>query len=405
MQVTTYTNPGTDAVRVHARARDGSADYGYSVPVAPDSDGYARVRIDGLPAATELEYRVQAQFGGGFWTGLGGWRPARTAPPPGTAEPSFRWLGWSCVHHEKDSRDQLPFLRAMRRAPQFGLLCGDQNYSDVRALNVRAHLAAWEKAWRHVPGMHDLMANVPHGVEVSDHDSGEGGNRGSSSRAIPYQMSAFYKMLPQDSQVSETRAFAFTWGRFDFICPDFRTEFRTSAFKYPADDPRKTSYGAAQMAWIGERITAAKAAGHFIFFITDAVWLGGYQMKNKPDCHANYQVDRRTIADQLVGYPHMIVDFDFHCLRLNADGGGSPSGGPVVGAAGMVANSGNFRGDGVYSWLHNHPGKPVREFVDFDCSDSGTTWTVTANFFDVLVDRMNPINQHTWTWPVPQGDG
>jgi hypothetical protein len=155
------------------------------------------------------------------------------------------------------------------------------------------------------------------------------------------------------------------------------------------------------MAWIGERIAAAKAAGHFVFFVSDAVWLGGDHMEHKPDCHANYRADRQTIADQLTGYPHMIVDFDFHCLRLNATGVGGPSGGPVVGAAGMVANGGNFRGDGVYSWIHNRPGHAVREFVDFDCSDDGSRWTVTANFFDVLVDRQNPINQHSWTWDVP----
>jgi hypothetical protein len=142
-----------------------------------------------------------------------------------------------------------------------------------------------------------------------------------------------------------------------------------------------------------------------VFFVTDAVCLGGFQMKHKPDCHANYQVDRRKIADLLVGYPHVIVDFDFHCLRLNADGGGSPSGGPVVGAAGVIANSGNFRGDGVYTWVHNEPGRPVREFVDFDCADDGARWTITANFFDVLVDAQNPIYQHTWGWTVPASGG
>ena len=362
-----------------------------STAVTPDGDGYSQLAITALPPNTELRYQVEGQQLGGPWNSLGQLRPARTAPPEGA---SFRWLAWACTHHDEVEGDRAPYDLAMSRSPAFGLLCGDQNYRDITSTDPADHRQAWENAWAETPGMYDLMANVPHGVEVSDHDSGEGSNRGAGSEAIPAQIDAFFQMLPQtDRHPGGTRAFAFSWSSFSFICPDFRNTHRTD----PRDSGPQTAYGATQMGWISDRISEAKAAGHFIFYISDAVWLGT-TLGSKKDCLASYPDDRQQISDWLLSYPHMIVNFDFHHLTLNQNGTQNPSGGPVVGAAGMIANSGNLVGDGYYNWYHPPvlPRVPVREFVDFDCADQADRWIITAHFFDTKVDGSQEINTATW---------
>ena len=388
----------TDVTQARVRARDrGTGQHEVTSPAGePDEYGYVGVSCQDLRPHTEYEYRPEVLVDD-QWLSAGAWRGSLwTLPRSGQPLSKFRFLAGACITlNETEVR---PFNRAQRRRPEFCLWSGDQNYANSTATSEDPHLAAWEQKFASVRGLHNMVERLVGWWEVSDHDSGEGGNHGVGNEATTFQQAAMRRQLPmQPEQVPGTRAYAFTYGRIHFVGPDFRTTKRSHHNVLPDDHPDKTALGVDQRDWLLDQIRTAHAAGFLVVLVSDAVWLGE-DMGSKRDCWASYRFERGLIGDALADGPSMVLQFDFHCL-LYAAAEHNPYGNcPVLGGAGLVAPFNNLRGDAVYDWiLPALWGSQIRVFWDHDVEDVGTSFVWTAYANDAIDDKV--LHSVALTWP------
>lgn len=214
-----------------------------------DGDFIAVIRVEGLEPNTRYYYRVLVD---GVVDRYQPTPYATQTAPEGPAD--FRVAFGSCARYAWD-REQQVFDGVVSQAPDLFFWLGDNVYADTEAPEM---IADELRRQRGVARMQPLIRSVPQLAIWDDHDFGYNNSDGSSPGK--HQALAVFRRywanpsfgLPATPGVF----FDFSYGGVDFIFLDGRFYRDPNAI---ADHPGKSFLGAAQTAWLKERLLASRA--------------------------------------------------------------------------------------------------------------------------------------------------
>jgi len=289
----TYISP---PVRPYRTAKSANADY-RSVKIAaedlrPDTPYYYRLVVDGV---------------------AGDARSLRTFPA--ASAPAAFTIAVGCCNPREDKTDYPAFASIAAASPLLFFHIGDIDYSNIDTDDIRLQRAANVRDWRSGAVVAEMLKTVPMAYMFDNHDSGPPSKDvstfdgttwpivlGNSQRAAK-ETFPFYPLAFDDGGLAQE----INIGSVRFMLLDC-TSYRK------ATDPNKTMLGAAQMAWLEERLTQAGTAGlDYVFIISTERFenWGGY-----PDIH-----ELANFISGTAGLPPLtLIDGDIHYCGVD-DGG------------------------------------------------------------------------------------
>lgn len=220
-----------------------------AVVATAENDFIVAMRIEGLEPNTRYYYRVIVD---GV---VDKYQPTpystRTAPV-GAAD--FRVAFGSCARFTWD-REQRIFDGVVSQAPDLFFWLGDNVYADTEAPEM---IADELKRQRNVERMQPLIRSVPQLAIWDDHDFGYNNSDGTSP-GKQKSLAVFRRYWPNPAAglpATPGVFFDYSYGGVDFIFLDGRYYRDPNS---ATDGGRKTFLGAAQLAWLKERLLASQA--------------------------------------------------------------------------------------------------------------------------------------------------
>ena len=254
-----------------------------AVTASRDSDFTAAVRIDGLEPDTTYWYRPVVE---GVVDRYQSVPVATRTAPAGAAD--FRVAFGSCARIVRDPVQRI-FDVVVRESPNLFLWLGDNVYADSEAPEA---IADEHRRQRKVHSLTPLVRSVPQLAIWDDHDYGYNNSDGTS----PFKAASLATFrnywanpaygLPGTPGVFFEKHF----GGIDFFMLDGR--YHRSPNGDP-DGPSKTFLGAAQNAWLRERLLASRAPFKII------ACGSGWSMADgeKGDTWAAFRTERDALFD------------------------------------------------------------------------------------------------------------
>ncbi len=324
-----------------------------------------RLRVDGLEADTEYEFRVVVDGQPDDGRGHGSFRTPATGPT------SFRIAVGACA---RTGSNGAVFDAIAAQDPLFYLNLGDIHYANISTADPEDHRAAFERLLTQ-PAQAALYRRVPIAYVWDDHDYGENDSGGdapgrSAVRRVYREMVPHYPLVASgDAAIHH----AFTVGRVRFVLTDSRSE-RTGA----------TMLGRDQLEWLVEELVEASRTHGLVIWGNPVPWNG--DPEEGADGWRGFPEERRLIADALVaagvdnlvmlsGDAHMVALDDGSNTDFSTAGGG---GFPLLHAAaldrpGQVKagpySAGAFPGGGQYGLVDI-----VDDGATIEVTLTGLTW-------------------------------
>jgi phosphodiesterase/alkaline phosphatase D-like protein len=360
------------SVRLAVATDPGLADPTWFVATGRPTESPELVRFDVTGLSPGARYHYAVEVGGALVTERAG--QFRTIP---SGPASFVLALGSCTQLGSNGS---VFDRIREAAPDLFLVTGDFAYEDFWT-NDRSAFRAMYDTQLTTPAMNALVRSVPVAYIWDDHDFGP--NDADSTAAsrpaaqVVYRQAVPHPSLPAGSG-PEPIYQSFTMGRVRFVLTDARS---AKSPKGDPDDADKTMLGSRQMAWLGEQLTAASAAGQVVVLVTSLPWNGAPAAG--ADDWSGYTTERRRIADMIAAAGLtdrlLMIAGDAHMVAIddgtNSDFSTGRSGGFPLMHAAALDRPGSFKA-GPYS-EGAHPGAGQFGLVRVD--DAGADLTVTLS--------------------------
>lgn len=301
--------PDASGVRLTVgRDPDLDGDVVHSSRVVPDAEGWAKVTVTDLDAASEYYYEIEVtDAAGSRMSGQVG--RAKTLPRPGTAA-SFSFAFGSCMATGSTRRDVMD--RILSRDPLLFLHLGDFGYFDNRSSRQASHRRDFQSQMSANSGLRQVLAEIPTLYVQSDHDAG-GGN---GSRPGPWTAPnrAAYRQIfphPDISGHEDGLYWSILVGRVRMIFTDHMTLSSPAA---DPDGPAKTMMGSAQKEWFTSELREPEPL---------KIWVQHSPFINtslNPESWGNYAWEQTELAafirDQAVG-DVVTVHGDMHAVAVS----------------------------------------------------------------------------------------
>ena len=239
--------PGTVRVSLQAVGSQAVETQVHEAQTEPAGDPMAIVRFDGLEPGTRYEYAAVPVGGVEVAPSVGAFK----TDDPAAADRPLRLAYGSCFKpaHSRTPPGTSAFLGMAEREPDVVFFLGDFPYTkDGGADQLRAGHATI----RGTPGFDALTASTPTLAVYDDHDFGPNDSDGTHPNAdVALETFKRYWPNPGYGLPDAPGIFCtFTRGPVEFFLLDGR---------YPSRQGRGTMLGAAQNAWLRERLVASTA--------------------------------------------------------------------------------------------------------------------------------------------------
>lgn len=271
---------------------------------APVIDGVARVRVDGLHAATTYSYGVSVD-GAAAPTWMGSVRTFSAGGDDGPITIAFS----SCA--QTGSSGQV-FDALRRLAPDLYVVTGDLHYSNIARNDETAFARAYDRVLT-APAQAALYRSVPIAYVWDDHDfSGNDGDAASASR--PAARAAYERAVPHYGLVDDvTINQAFSVGGVRIVLLDTRS----------ARVPGSTMLGADQLAWLEDELVSSAAGHDLVVVVSPTPWIAAAD--GGADTWGGFPAERAGLADVIAANDLgnvVIVGGDAHMVAID-DGSNS----------------------------------------------------------------------------------
>jgi len=338
----------------------------WTAPVVPDSSGYSRFVLAGLPNGAARRYQVEVD--GVLAAPVGSF----TTDTP-AAQLSYRAAFGSCLTSGNSTRTA--FDNILANQPRLMLHLGDWGYDNNVSTSQASQQASVEKQIAANGGLRDLIRQVPTVWQFSDHDSGQNDWTGGPGPQTPAVLASYAEVVPYEGTLPAGGIYrAVHCGRIKYILTDGRS-FKSAASA--TDDANKTMFGMAQEAWIAQQL--ADAAYLVKVLCVDVPW--DYPTTAGDDKWGGYKAAGQRLVDAITAAKARVFLIHGDAHSLCADDGTSPNnlgGLPVAGAA-PFGNSTSVKG-GPYSqgtWpTAANVGTTEQQHGLLDVTDTGDTITI-----------------------------
>ena len=299
------------SVAISESPRFGDATVTPAVVARAEDDLAVTVLVSDLRPATRYYYKVLVAGGRGKYTPDVPVHSFVTAPDPKTAA-VFSVATGSCARYPEDP-DQVIWRSVAAADPDLFIWLGDNIYADSgqpSAINGDYQLQ------RAVPTFQPVARRIPQIAIWDDHDSGR--NNGDSSN--PFKDSAlesfknYWANPAYGLDGTPGVFFDYHYGGVDFFLLDDR--YYRDPNEMP-DGPGKTMLGAAQKAWLKDRLRASKAPFKVVASGS------GWSINKGPggDSWASFLTERNELFDfirdeRISGV--VLLSGDTHIAELNA---------------------------------------------------------------------------------------
>lgn len=405
-----------DSLRLAVSTDSGLASPTYTSAIAPDSDGYAKLRVTGLTQNTRYYWAVEVD--GTLTTSMSG--QARTMPSATKA--SFKFASSSCHDYNLSSSFGWMKTRALNDDWLFFVHLGDLGYPYITASGVPiapdniATLRTDRQIYLEAETCMNFYRNVVTQYTYSDGDGAGTNSDGTWAAFVSGAVQSAYRQqtpLPQTMPLSTSQARSWVVGRVRFILTDERT---MASARGATDDSSKSKLGTAQKAWFKAEIDAAVTAGQVVVWLGDGPWAGTPQTPSGTiDVWRVYNTERVELGNYIStsGVKLIRIHGDTHTLAADS-GVNNPYGGfPFISAA-PFSTTANAWG-GLSSLTHgSYPATTTnsqRQYGEYSVTDNGTSLSLNFsgknydNNTSAYVERVSMLT--TWTMPdveEPGGD-
>lgn len=394
--VVTSRTAGCTSVRLAVSADAGMSAPRFTPAQLPDTDGYVRHVVTGLPASSAYYYQLADTPIGGSEQLIGPVGRARTLHPPRAAVAEFRYAAGGALATNSIHSAALDDVRAWD--PQLLVFLNNLHYHGSISTDPGVHRHFLEAQITGAAGLSALLREVP---TVYDNGYSEAGVMNGDSdtpweRAFnaAYQQVVPARLVDQESPpVAKYRSWS--EGRWGFFFVDTRSTNRSPGAN--PDTAGKTMLGAAQKAslksWLVDGADAVKV------MFCGVPWMGTPSLtRDGNDKWWAYATERQEIADLIAA--HQVKAFFVHdaLSRVAVDQTHNRWGGfPVVCGSPFDKSGGGNETNGTWDSEYNNDGRRCAQYLRLTFTDDGHTLSVTATGRDALSNTDRVAQTVTWS--------